>query len=178
MFDQTNYENILSEIDKNGFAQVGVVNDAEAYFYTVGCLELIGTELYVEALQPSNADVLLNSVVNILSVREEKKLPDAVIVNGVLAHGYKLGVVRVEDVSVKSSKSLYASAHHESDQYKLYQLMLPDQQNNLPWEVGYDHKGMSNQGQLNPKLVSSLKDNEISIPEISVQGLTSNKQIH
>lgn len=150
------YQLIQSEIKKVGYSIVGIT-EGVPYYYTVGAAELIGFELFVEALPPETAERFIRNLISIWSHTDSSYISDVIEVRGIAAHGFRVGLVKVDVALVKSDKVLFATAHHSPGDFDLFQFVLPDKDNTLPWEKEFNAEGLPSQTVYRQSLINPLE---------------------
>lgn len=156
------YEELLQEISDKGYSVVGAHSDVP-FYYSVGALDKIGFEIYLEAINPSTAELLIDSLISVWVKNEREPSDGAYVLLGLAKYGYRLGLVEVDDPIVIKDRALYAAAHNENRAFKTYQLVFPDTSNKLPWEAGYDDLAMSTQTVYRKSIFKGEPNKDVSL---------------
>lgn len=136
------YQERLDEIINNhGYAIQAVFSNSEDeqnFAYTIGLAPTRGYELVCAVdVSPSTMQYVLNDVVKILEHKppQEDLLLEEVLVNYPIKLALASGSAVYEEY-VKGAVRRYGQ------EFKVWQILLPDQASVFPDEPGYDHSGM------------------------------------
>lgn len=176
MITDPSKDEIHETIDKEGFALVASDHEGKRLYYTVGAKVFIGSEFYLEHMEPRTVELIVIHMMGILSKQDSEEIPLAFTVDGILAHGYKLGFMVIDDDAVV--RECMPATLEDGDVPRVYQVLPPDTSNRLPWDEGYDADSMPYQSVKNQRFLKALCGRPELIPNLEVKLQQPSKTLH
>lgn len=136
----------FNNINEFGISVIGVFDEIP-FTYSIGAKKINKPDIFLPFLDAQSGTYFINKVFELI---KKEIVTDSCIIDGLANNNLSLALIKTDIVFnafIKNKYTIQAGQYYETEDYDLYQIVIPDINNKFPWESDYREFVSSSNGQ-------------------------------